>query len=330
MWVDLPRYWYRQSLHPVTILLLPFSWLFGWCAALRRKLYRTGVLASHRFPVPVLVVGNITVGGTGKTPFVIWLANFLRANGYRPGIVSRGAGGQKHVTPYLVRTHDVPATVGDEALLLVNRTNCPVVIGLNRAEAVRELLKQSHSNLVISDDGMQHYRMARDIEIALIDAERRLGNQQFLPAGPLREPPSRLNDVDMVVVKDGNQEDQWTVSMVPLQFIAVNNHEIKLNLQAFADKKVHAVAGIAYPEKFFSMLKELGMEVIPHVFPDHYVYNAQDLLFEDDLPIIMTEKDAVKCRRFVGQHRWYVEVELETSQAFQQKLLKLLSAVNKT
>lgn len=316
--------WYNKSPHLIRFLLRPFSWLFGLGIAIRCKLYRSGILPTQHFPVPVIVVGNITVGGTGKTPFVIWLANFLREQGYHPGIVSRGVGGKKQFKPHSVKLDDKTTEVGDEAMLLVKKTNCPVVIGINRAQAARYLLETSNCNVVISDDGMQHYRLGRDIEIALIDGERRLGNQCLLPAGPLREPVSRLNDVDIVLVKDGNAEDEWSMSITPMQFVALKQSNVTKTLNEFANKKVHAVAGIGNPEKFFTMLKQSGIEIVPHIFPDHYIFQAHDLKFDDDLPILMTEKDAVKCTAFAGDNCWYVDVAVNVDKALQQKLLTLL------
>ena len=318
------RFWYSRSLYFINYLLLPLAWLFGLCIAIRRKLYHFGILPTQHFPVPVIVVGNITVGGTGKTPFVIWLANFLREQGYHPGIVSRGAGGKKQLKPHAVKLSDSADAVGDEAILLAKKTNCPVVIGINRAEAVRYLLETSKCDVVISDDGMQHYRLGRDIEIALIDGERRLGNQCLLPAGPLREPETRLDDVDIVLVKDGNDQDEWSMSITPLQLVSLKQHKVTHPLTEFSNKKVHAVAGIGNPEKFFTMLKQAGIEIVPHVFPDHYIFQANDLKFDDALPIVMTEKDAVKCVAFASEQCWYVDIAVNIDEALRQKLLTLL------
>ena len=287
---DLTRYWYRPSLHWVSALLLPFSWIFGGCAAVRRWVYRYGVLRVHRLAVPVIVVGNITVGGTGKTPFVIWLAQFLREQGYRPGIVCRGVGGRKHVSPHLVALTDSATKVGDEALLLAKNSHCPVVVCRYRPEAVNYLLANSSCNIIINDDGLQHYRLDRDIEIAMVDGARRFGNHQLLPAGPLREPVSRLKTVDLVVVNGGHSHDEFQISFTPDEIISLKDNNVKKPLTALTKQTVHAVAGIGHPERFFSMLRQGGLEVIPHVFPDHHHFKPVDLQFNDTLPIIMTEK----------------------------------------
>lgn len=311
---DLTRIWYRPSLHWASVLLLPFSWLFGVCAALRRAMYRYRVMEVKRASVPVIVVGNITVGGTGKTPFVIWLAMFLRELGYRPGIVCRGVGGCKHVVPHLVTMDDRATFVGDEALLLAKHSQCPVVVCRRRPEAVDYLLKHTNCNLIINDDGLQHYRLARDMEIALVDGVRRFGNQQLLPAGPLRESISRLNKVNLVVVNGGHERDEFRVSFVPEQLIAVNDNKHKKSLNHFSQQTVHAVAGIGHPQRFFQMLELSGMRVIPHVFPDHHSFQPADLAFSDTLPIIMTEKDAVKCSDFADDRCWYVSISTQVQE----------------
>lgn len=322
MLFDLVRYWYRPSLHPVCYLLLPLSWLFGFCVAVRRTLYQLGILSSQRFSVPVIVVGNITVGGTGKTPFVIWLATFLRQHGYRPGIVSRGVGGKSHLNARVVNKEDMPEEVGDEALLIRNKTDCPMVVSRDRAKAVSELLQKSDCNVVISDDGLQHYGLQRQIEIALIDGDRRLGNQQLLPAGPLREPVKRLREVDMVIVKEG-KGDELSIAVEPVSFVSVGDRKV-VGLDNFKYQKVHAIAGIGHPEKFFTMLQQLNIEIIPHIFSDHYFFQPKDLIFNDDLPILMTEKDAVKCRAFADERCWFLDIAVKVDDAIQERLLRLV------
>lgn len=321
--LNLSRYWYHKPAHFSVLPLLPLSGLFGIGVEFRRLLYRIGVIKRHRFPVPVVIVGNITVGGTGKTPFVIWLAQFLKEQGYQPGIVSRGVGGRRHIKPHWVSSFDLAQTVGDEALLLTQKTNCNVVISIDRAAAVRDLLAYSNCNLVISDDGLQHYRLARDIEIAIVDGRRRLGNGYLLPAGPLRERETRLKKVDFVVVNDGDQDDAFTMHLKPLKLIALNS-DLQYEPHAFPAKKVHAVAGIGHPDRFFNALKALGFEIIPHPFPDHYLYRPLDFDFDASLPIIMTEKDAVKCRAFADQRYWYLDIAVKIEHDLEQKLLSKL------
>lgn len=332
---DPTSHWYRSTWHVSTLFLLPFSWLFAFCTTLRRWLYRKGILKKYQFSVPVVVVGNITVGGTGKTPFVIWLVKWLQDHGFHPGIVSRGVGGKKHRLPHRVKENDGPSDVGDEALLLKRKTNCSVVICVDRVKAVRDLLHDAHCDIVISDDGLQHYGLGRDIEIALIDAVRGVGNQCLLPAGPLREPPSRLKEVDFVVVNGENDEavsaqyapsSHYTMSYIPTEVVSLHRPQQKMSLADFASSQntVHAVAGIGHPERFFTMLRQTGLKVIPHVFSDHYLYQAKDFHFADAFPIIMTEKDAVKCEAFMDTRFWYLRIAAKMNLKLEQALLSRL------
>ena len=276
----------------------------------------------------MIVVGNLTVGGTGKTPFVIWLATFLQSLGYQPGIVSRGVGGRKHVIPHCVKQDDAASIVGDEALLLAQNTHCPVVICVDRVAAVRELLKNANCNMVISDDGLQHYNLGRDLEVVMVDSDRRFGNQRLLPAGPLREPESRLRLVDIVVMHGGNEADQYTMSLAPVECVSVTNPQRKLSFLEFPRDKIHAVAGIGHPQRFFSALKKAGFNLITHTFPDHHTYQPRDLDFADSLPILMTEKDAVKCAAFADERYWYVSVKAQVNNALEQAMLAKLGSKN--
>ncbi|HEX4045863.1 MAG TPA: tetraacyldisaccharide 4'-kinase [Gammaproteobacteria bacterium] len=331
---------YRASLPFCLWFLLPFSWLFACIVISRHFLYQQGWLRSKKFSVPVIIVGNITVGGTGKTPFVIWLAQWLRAQGYHPGIISRGVGGKQPRIPQQINVADHPGEVGDEALLLAQQSGCPVVICRNKVAAVERLLAQTDGliNVVISDDGLQHYRLQRDIEIAIIDGVRGFGNQQLLPAGPLREPLRRLQQVDMVVT-NGESTTAYPGSFL-MQYFAhefvslVTNEKISfaafaafLNVNGHANNTVHAVAGIGHPERFFLQLRQAGLVVVPHVFPDHHLYQPQDLAFQDRLPIIMTEKDAVKCTAFADERYWYMPVQAQVSEICQQVLLEKLAVL---
>jgi tetraacyldisaccharide 4'-kinase len=325
MQFDIATHWYQRHLTWLTFLLLPFSWLFRLIVSLRRFAYQRGLLKSHRLSVPVIVVGNLTVGGTGKTPCVIWLAQFLRSHGWQPGIVSRGVGGQRQVSPHWVEQSDSATVVGDEALLLLRKTHCPMVIGIDRVAAARELLKRANCNIIISDDGLQHYRLARDIEIVMMDGDRRYGNQQLLPAGPLREPLSRLQNVTYQVVTNGNASDQYTLSLSPLDFVSVMDPSQTYTLNSFPYQSVHAVAGIGHPSRFFNQLTTLGFKITTHRFPDHHAYQRDELVFTDDRSIIMTEKDAVKCRTFADARYWYLRVTAHLSDAFEKDLLQTLS-----
>jgi len=328
--LSLTQTWYSKSITPLAILLMPFSWLFGLCAALRRFFYRIGIFKTYHFNVPVIVVGNLTVGGTGKTPFVIELVKILKANGFHPGIVSRGVGGKKHVIPHQVQVNDTPDRVGDEALLLKRNTGCSVVISVDRVAAVRELLKHANCNIVISDDGLQHYRLGRKLEIVMMDGERQVGNKQLLPAGPLREPVSRLNTVDFVVTHVGNDKDnnvRYTMSLQPVEFVSVMDTQHRIPLTTFARDTIHAVAGIGHPQRFFMTLKDAGFDIIPHVFPDHHAYQANELSFTEAKCIVMTEKDAVKCVSFADERYWYLSVTAKLNHQLQHDLLLKLKSL---
>jgi len=315
--VRIDHYW--QTVNGVSLLLLPLALLFAVLAGMRRMLYRVGVLRVRRFGVPVLVVGNITVGGTGKTPLVIWMAEHLRRLGWRPGIVSRGYGGAASHWPQQVRADSDPTSVGDEAVMLAAATGCPTCVGPDRPAAVEALLGHTDVNLVISDDGLQHYALGRDLEIAVIDGARRLGNGFLLPAGPLREPASRLRRVDMVVVNGQARPGEFSMKL--------HQPEIRPLLGGapaetgrFAGHRVHAVAAIGNPQRFFDLLGRLGIQVEAHPFPDHHPFRAEDLWFDDGLPILMTEKDAVKCRRLVCRNCWVVHVDAQPDAGFVHRL----------
>jgi tetraacyldisaccharide 4'-kinase len=302
----------------LTVLLIPVSWLYSVVVALRRALYVTGILRSERLPVPVIVVGNISVGGTGKTPLVLWLVERLRSAGYAPGIVSRGylAAGTKasHVEPRSVKVSDDAAQCGDEPVLLARRSGCPVWIGADRVVTARALLAaHPECNVIVSDDGLQHYRLARDAEIAVIDGVRGHGNGLLLPAGPLREPPSRLDHVDAVVIRGDNtmpaavinplaiavgDAPQYAMSIEAGAFYKLLDPQYTGDAQSFRGQRVHAVAGIGNPEHFFGTLKSLGLAFTAHPFPDHHPYTQADLAFADCDAVVMTEKDAVKYERY--------------------------------
>lgn len=308
--------------------LLPFSALFRVIVAARRWAYRHGVKKSERLPVPVIIVGNITVGGTGKTPLVIWLIGRLVQAGYRPGIITRGYGGQAKSWPQAVTADIDPTWVGDEPVLLAQRCCCPIVAGPDRIQDARQLLAREGCDVIVSDDGLQHYRLQRDIEIAVIDGERRFGNGRCLPAGPLREPLTRLQDVDFVVANGSSQAGEHLMTLNQGRARALNRSDVTAALADFGRDKVHAVAGIGHPQRFFDQLRQAGLQVIEHAFPDHYPYQAKDLQFNDDLPVLMTEKDAVKYYRYASDRHWYVPVEAQLPSEFEQQLLAKLQRVS--
>jgi len=316
----LERHWYRLT--PVSLLLAPLSLLFCLLAVLRRQLYRQRLLPAVQLPVPVIVVGNITVGGTGKTPLVIWLAELLRAHGYRPGIVTRGYRGRsRHCR---VRSAPTPGRRGRRRSGAAGAPGrCSGVAGPDRVTDARRLLAQG-CNVIISDDGLQHYRLRRDIEIAVLDGSRRLGNGLCLPAGPLREPAARLGQVDLRVTNGAPQAGELGMQLDPQRFCRLTDSAMCAGTEVFAGRPVHAVAGIGNPQRFFATLRDLGLEVVPHAFPDHHGFGPQDLQFGDDMPVIVTEKDAVKCRRFGRPHHWVLAVAARPDPRLATEILKLL------
>ncbi len=268
------RIWYGGS--SLRWLLAPLSVLFWLLSGVRRLSYRWGLLRSVRLPVPVVVVGNLSAGGTGKTPLVIWLARELRELGHRPGILSRGYGGTTRY-PRLVTPDAEPAAVGDEPLLLSRRAGCPVVVDPDRVRAGRWLLAQEGCDVLIADDGLQHYRLARDLEIVVIDGGRRLGNGWVLPAGPLRETASRLRSVDLVVVNGDARGGELAMRLVPSDLVSLRDPAVRRPLATLAGQPVHAVAGIGNPERFFALLRDQGAVVDARVFPDHHGFSRQDI-----------------------------------------------------
>ena len=323
----LQTHWYRKSF--VSFALLPVSWLYLLLSTLRRSLYRGGILRRTRLSVPVIVVGNITVGGTGKTPLVVWLSKLLQRQGYRPGIVARGYRGRARQWPVSVTAQSDPDQVGDEPVLLARNSGCPVMAAPRRVVAARKLVNEHDCDIIVSDDGLQHYALARDIEIAVIDGARRFGNGYCLPAGPLREPTTRLRSVHARVANGTPRAGELGMRLQPLRFRSVGAPAIERSLDAFAGVRVHALAGIGNPSRFFQQLRELDIDAMEHALPDHYRYRPRDIEFADDAPVIMTEKDAVKCQSFADQRCWYLEVEARPDPAFAEQVLQLLSTVRR-
>jgi len=318
MKLNAPNYWYKPSLF--CYLLAPFAGLYYLITTIRYLFYKYNIKKVTKFDIPIIIVGNITVGGTGKTPLVIWLAELLHNHGFNPSIVSRGYGGHNTIYPCEVNNASNVAHVGDEALLIKRRTQCPMIVAPNRVKAVQKLLEISNCDIVISDDGLQHYALGRDIEIAVIDAERRFGNGFCLPAGPLREPIKRLQRVDFIV------ENGKSMQLLTNKLYNIANPNLTKSLCDFKGKTVHAIAGIGNPQRFFNMLRSNDINVIEYPFPDHYTYRSRDLTFNDKLPVLMTEKDAIKCEQFANQKYWCVPVSAEPDKQFVETfLLKLKS-----
>jgi len=293
----------------------PLAQAYGGVAAARRWMYDKGWLRSARLPVPVIVVGNIVAGGAGKTPLTIALVEALRARGFRPGVVSRGYGGSARASMLLDARPD-PVVAGDEPALIRMRTSAPVAIGAKRPEAARLLLPEG-VDVIVADDGLQHYALARDIEVCVIDGARRFGNGRLLPAGPLREPESRLRAVDFVVCNGGAARDGEVQMRLGLSnAVALADPATVRSLATFSGQRVHAIAGIGNPGRFFESLRANGVDVIEHPFPDHHRYMAAELESVDKLPVLMTEKDAVKCHAFAKDDWWSVPVTAELPATF--------------
>lgn len=310
----------------LSLLLLPLSWLYCAVVRLRRLGYRLGWLKTRRLPVPVIVVGNLTVGGTGKTPLVLRLASLLRERGWTPGIVTRGYGGLSATWPRPVNTDSDPAMVGDEAVLLARRSGCTVVAGPDRAEAGALALRLGGCDILLTDDGLQHTRMARDLEIALVDGERGFGNGRCLPAGPLREPPSWLKRVDLVLYHGGNGPEP-RMRLVPGAAVNLRRPELTRPLAEFRGQRVLAVAGIGHPGRFFALLADAGLDIEARPYPDHHRFTAGDLARWSHGPVLMTEKDAVKCAAFAGDNHWYLPVEASLDETFLARFEAKLAAL---
>lgn len=312
----------------VAWLLWPASLLFGVAVVLRRLSFKLGIFSSHKAGIPVIVVGNLVAGGSGKTPLVLRIVELLREHGWRPGIVSRGYGGAaaaKGGAPREAGIASDPAEVGDEPILLARRSGCPVWVAPERNAACRALRKQHpECNVIVTDDGLQHYALARDLEICVVDG-RGFGNGFLLPAGPLRELPSRLSSVDAVVTHGDAGVKGYAMQLQGESLVRITNARDVRPVKSFAGQIVHAVAGIGDPERFFQQLARFGLQLVPHPFADHHPFRADELDFGDGAPVVMTEKDAVKCKRFAQAHHWVFPVSASLDPMFERWLLEKLS-----
>ncbi len=312
------KLWYGDS--PLSLLLWPFSLLYQAISELRRAyLQRFG---QQQFPVPVIVIGNLTVGGVGKTPLVIAIAQRLKMKGLKVGIVSRGYKATIASFPHEVTPQDTAVTVGDEPLLLAKKTGCPVVIAPKRNEAIDYLLATHQSQIILSDDGLQHYAMGRDIEIVVVDGLRAFGNGLCLPAGPLREKVKRINRVNFLVVNQTSttintnwkqMKDVYSMTLEPGLFTAIKDGR-ELNAAALP-RPIAAIAGIGHPQRFFNSLENLGLTIKQYAFSDHYAFQLKDLQLNEKT-LVMTEKDAVKCQYFAQPHWYFLPVEAKLSDSF--------------
>jgi tetraacyldisaccharide 4'-kinase len=316
------RIWYGGV--PPPWWLKPLSTLYGTVSAVRRFAYARNLARSTQLSCPVIVVGNLTAGGTGKTPLVCWLAEHLTQRGFRPGVVTRGYGGSSRAARLVLST-DAPDVVGDEAVLLARRARAPIAIGRDRPAAA-QLLINAGCDVILSDDGLQHYALARDCEIVVVDGDRRFGNGHLLPAGPLREAPARLKGADAVVINGGEVQRDGALHM---RLLATSAAAMKYGtikpLREFSGQPVHAIAAIGNPARFFAMLRAVGIRIIEHPLPDHARLSLEDISFPDDLAVLMTEKDAVKCREIAGPHHWYVPVSVAFAAGDGEKLRDIVS-----
>lgn len=331
-----PNFWRTRSF--VAALLLPLSAIFALLAGLRRLSFRLGLRRSVRIPVPVIVVGNIAVGGSGKTPAVEWIVSHLRAAGFSPGIVSRGYLGQVDGVE-LVSPEGKAAHFGDEPVLLARLTGCPVAVGADRPAAAMALLAaRPECDVIVADDGLQHYRLARDVEVAVVDAST-LGNGWLLPAGPLRERMARLRDVDLTLSHGPlpvglerllAERSVYSMRLEGHEFRSLSAPGESCDATAFIGRKVHAIAGIGRPERFFNQLRAMGLEVAEHPFPDHHHFIAADLSFAPGEPKIVTSKDAVKCVAFAPANTWEFPVTARIDPGAAEKILEKLGYGRKT
>jgi tetraacyldisaccharide 4'-kinase len=326
--------WY--SPRPPPIWLRPLAAFYGWITRRRRR-RQTRKALKKRLPLPVIVVGNISVGGTGKTPLVIWLVERLREWGYKPGVISRGYGGHARKYPLRVTPKTKVSECGDEPAVLAQRVDCPIVVAPNRLKAARMLAASGEVDVIVADDGLQHYRLPRDIEICVVDGQRGIGNGALLPAGPLRELPARFGEVDLVVVNSGGFRppagSRWILMQMATERVISLANGQSLPLARWMGQQVHAVAGIGHPERFFSHLQHMGIEVHAHPFPDHHRFSRRDLRFNDPWSVLMTEKDAIKCRGIAEPRLWYVpaaaEINAEATSLVRELVRQKLSPATK-
>lgn len=347
--------WYGGRKPWLSFVLLPVSCLFRLLIVLRRAYYRH-IVRPEALPLPVIVVGNINLGGSGKSPLLIALALHLKSLGYSPGVISRGYGSSAPHYPFVVTADTAAAVAGDEPLMIAQRCGCPVVVDADRLAAANKLIELDCCDLILSDDGLQHYRLPRQLEIVVVDGQRYLGNERLLPAGPLREPASRLGQVDWVAVNGAAHSSSAEANSSTMErYLKAPETRIDMQLRPMSWQhlfdgeslslaqqpwtsggksggRVHAVAGIGNPQRFFQTLADLGVDFIPHAFSDHHHFQWADIDFPDDLPVVMTEKDAVKCRALLKEQGtakgldryWFLSVEAQLEERFYRNLASRL------
>ncbi|MFT6986936.1 MAG: tetraacyldisaccharide 4'-kinase, partial [Psychromonas sp.] len=313
-----PLKWWVWGLYPFSLLLLIIS-------KTRRFFLQNSALKKTGNRLPVIVVGNISVGGNGKTPFVIWLCELLIKQGYKPGIVSRGYGGKSATYPLLVDSAITGKEAGDEPVMIFKRLGIPIVVDPLRTQAADYLSKHCNVDIIVTDDGLQHYALQRDIEIVVVDGKRRFGNGHLMPMGPLREPLSRLKEVDFIINNGGQQAGEISMSLLPSPCLAVDGSD---RLCAF-NSKVNACAAIGYPQRFFDTLTQQNFEINKALeFADHHAFSADDFQqFDNNIPLVMTEKDAVKCSSFAQPNWWYLPINAQLPASFEQQLLEKIKEI---
>ncbi len=323
--------WYRKKIARYLYCLYPLTLIFYIIIHIRKLIYK---LIATSIKKPIIIVGNLNLGGGGKTPVVIYLAKMLQQKNYKVGIISRGYKSQHKKKYFIVKKNSHPSLTGDEALLIKQKTLCPVVISKNRVLAAKKLIENYTVDVIISDDGLQHYLLFRNIEIIVVDGKKKFGNSQLLPLGPLREPLSRLHKADFVfsnnqnilnIIKNKYKQNNTYLLLQNLVY-CYNKDQHRKKLSEFKNKTVHAVAGIANPENFFQQLQIFGINIIKHAFADHYNYKNDDLDFNDNLDILLTEKDAIKCK--LKNNFWIVKYDIKIID-FENFYLKLFNKINK-
>lgn len=317
--------WYQG--HRLAYPLMPLSWLYRGAVQLRRTAYRRGVLPQGHPGVPVIVVGNLTVGGTGKTPLVLWLAQWLAQQGLNPGILARGYRGRARNWPRWVTAESDPEEVGDEAVLLARRSARPTAAGPDRTASAAMLVQHGECDIIVSDDGLQHYPLRRDLEILVVDGQRRLGNGHCLPAGPLREPQTRLATVDLLVCHGAEWPGGYRMELIGERLVALSNPLHLRDLAELRGLAVTAVAGVGNPQRFFRRLRAAGLNVRERAYPDHHRFRPEDVASWPPGPVVMTEKDAVKCSGLSGPDHWYLPVAARLEGAFETELKQRIEAL---
>ncbi|GLS89109.1 tetraacyldisaccharide 4'-kinase [Psychromonas marina] len=318
------KFWY-QPLQWWAWVLYPFSLLLFGISKVRRTVLQKSALKNSEPRLPVIVVGNISVGGNGKTPFVIWLCEVLIREGYKPGVISRGYGGKSERYPLLLDSDTQGTEAGDEPVMLFKRLGIPVVVDPKRVNAAKHLSEQCDVDIIITDDGLQHYALARDIEIVVVDGKRRFGNKKLMPMGPLREPLSRLKEVDFIINNGEQADNEVTMLLQPQACKTVDGRNASLPKMA----KVNACAAIGYPQRFFNTLAGQHYQLAKQVpFADHHAFKSDDFTqFETNLPLLMTEKDAVKCLKFALPNWWYLPIDAQLPDSFKIQLLQKIKDI---